>query len=62
MYPCIGFEQHSKYHDKTVYGHIAATVAAAEPTVEARLTMPVSYTHLNRFRVPMIFIIYEGGK
>ena len=25
MYPCIGFEQHSKYHDKTVYGHIAAT-------------------------------------
>ena len=39
MYPCIGFEQHSKYHDKTVYGHIAATVAAAEPTVEARLTM-----------------------
>lgn len=39
MYPCIGFEQHSKYHDKTVYGHIAATVAAAKPTVEARLTM-----------------------
>lgn len=39
MYPCIGFEQHSKYHDKTVYGHIATTVAAAEPTVEARLTM-----------------------
>lgn len=39
MYPCIGFEQHSKYHDKTVYGHIVATVAAAEPTVEARLTM-----------------------
>lgn len=39
MYPCIGFEQHSKYHDKTVYGHIAATVAAAEPTVEARITM-----------------------
>lgn len=39
MYPCIGFEQHSKYHDKTVYGHIVATVAASEPTVEARLTM-----------------------
>ena len=39
MYPCIGFEQHSKYHDKTVYGHIVATVEAAEPTVEARLTM-----------------------
>lgn len=39
MYACIGFEQHSKYHDKTVYGHIVATVAAAEPTVEARLTM-----------------------
>ena len=39
MYPCIGFEQHSKYHNKTVYGHIVATVAASEPTVEARLTM-----------------------
>ena len=39
MYPCIGFEQHSKYHDKTVYGHIVATVVASEPTVEARLTM-----------------------
>ncbi|MBP3335051.1 MAG: HD domain-containing protein [Ruminiclostridium sp.] len=39
MYPCIGFEQHSKYHNKTVYGHIIATVAASEPTVEARLTM-----------------------
>ncbi len=39
MYPCVGFEQHSKYHNKTVYGHIVATVAASEPTVVARLTM-----------------------
>ena len=39
MYACIGFEQYSKYHDKTVYGHIVATVAAAESTVEVRLAM-----------------------
>ena len=39
MYACIGFEQRSKYHDKTVYGHIIATVAAAEPSVKFRLAM-----------------------
>ena len=39
MHPCIGFLQHSKYHNRTVYRHIAATVAAAEPDIIYRLTM-----------------------
>ncbi len=37
--PCVGFEQHTKYHDKTVYGHTAAAVCAAENNVIMRLTM-----------------------
>ncbi len=56
MYPCIGFEQHSKYHDKTVYGHIVATVAAAEPTVEARLTML-----LHDIGKPASFFMKDGA-
>lgn len=39
MTECVGFEQHSKYHDKTVYGHTVAAVSAAEPVLEYRLTM-----------------------
>ncbi|MDE5565273.1 MAG: CCA tRNA nucleotidyltransferase, partial [Oscillospiraceae bacterium] len=37
--PCIAFSQHSRYHDFTVWGHIARTVGNAEPDLTVRLTM-----------------------
>ena len=36
---CVGFEQHTKYHNKDVYEHIIATVAAIEPVKHLRLAM-----------------------
>lgn len=39
MTDCVGFEQHSKYHDKTVYEHIASTVAAADKELIYKVTM-----------------------
>ncbi len=36
---CVGFEQHSKYHNRNVYEHIIATVTAIEPIKHLRLTM-----------------------
>lgn len=37
--PCVGFEQHTKYHDKTVYGHTVAAMCAAPKELIYRLTM-----------------------
>ncbi|MCH5325458.1 MAG: HD domain-containing protein [Eubacterium sp.] len=37
--PSVGFEQHTKYHNKTVYGHIVAAMCAADKDVVFRLTM-----------------------
>lgn len=52
--PSVGFKQNSKYHDKTVYDHIATTVESAEPKLIYRLTMllhdigkPESYTEVD---------------
>lgn len=56
MYACIGFEQRSKYHDKTVYGHIIATVAAAEPSVKFRLAML-----LHDIGKPNCFFVKDGA-
>lgn len=37
--PCVGFEQHTKYHDKTVYGHTVTAMCAADNSDVMRLTM-----------------------
>lgn len=37
--PCIEFTQHSRFHDFTVWGHIARTVGNAAPFLDVRLTM-----------------------
>lgn len=37
--PCIAFSQHSRYHDFTVWGHIARAVGNAAPDLTVRLTM-----------------------
>ena len=39
MKPCVGFEQHSKWHLYDVYEHIVRSVEHIEPTTELRLTM-----------------------
>lgn len=39
IYPCIGFSQHSRYHDFTVWEHIARSVGAAPPILPVRLCM-----------------------
>ena len=51
---CVGFEQHSKYHDKTVWEHIVSSVGAVEKTLTLRLSMlfhdlgkPDCYTNEN---------------
>lgn len=36
---CVGFEQHTKYHNRDVYEHIIATVEAVEPIQHLRLAM-----------------------
>ncbi len=36
---CVGFEQHTKYHNRDVYEHIIATVNAIEPIKHLRLAM-----------------------
>ncbi len=54
--PCIGFEQRSKYHDRTVYAHIAGAVAAAEPTLIYRLTML-----LHDIGKPRCFFMRDGA-
>ncbi len=36
---CVGFEQHTKYHNRDVYEHIIATVKSVEPVKHLRLTM-----------------------
>ena len=37
--PCVGFEQHTRHHDFTVWEHIARTVGNIAPETELRLTM-----------------------
>ena len=37
--PCVGFEQHSKWHDFTVWEHIARTVGNVVPDLPLRLAM-----------------------
>lgn len=37
--PCVGFEQHSRYHDFTVWEHIARSVGNAPYDLTVRLTM-----------------------
>lgn len=39
MKPCVGFEQHSKWHLYDVYEHIVRSVEHIGPTAELRLTM-----------------------
>ncbi len=39
MKPCVGFEQHSKWHLYDVYEHIVRSVEYIRPTAELRLTM-----------------------
>ena len=53
---CRGFEQHTKYHDRTVLEHIIATVSAIEPRLELRLTML-----LHDIGKPMYFTMDESG-
>lgn len=36
---CVGFEQHTKYHDRDVFEHIIATVSAIKPEKHLRLAM-----------------------
>lgn len=36
---CVGFEQHTKYHNRDVFEHIIATVGAIEPVKHLRLAM-----------------------
>lgn len=36
---CIGFEQHTRYHNRDVYEHIITTVSAIEPEKHLRLAM-----------------------
>lgn len=36
---CVGFEQHTKYHNRDVYEHIIASVIAIEPIKHLRLAM-----------------------
>lgn len=49
--PCIGFTQHSRYHDFTVWEHIARSVGNAEQNLTVRMAMllhdiakPLCYT------------------
>ncbi len=37
--PCVGFDQHSKWHDFTVWEHIARTVGNIAPDLTLRMTM-----------------------
>lgn len=39
MKPCVGFEQHSKWHLYDVYEHIVRSVEYIRPTAELRFTM-----------------------
>lgn len=51
---CVGFEQHSQFHDKTVWEHIVSSVGAIEAELPLRLCMlfhdlgkPSCYTNEN---------------
>lgn len=53
---CVGFEQHTKYHNRDVYEHIIATIEAVEPVKHLRLTML-----FHDIGKPRYFTIDENG-
>lgn len=54
--PCIGFEQHTSFHDFTVWEHTARAVGAASPIPEVRLSML-----LHDIEKPSCFQYYGGS-
>lgn len=53
---CVGFEQHTKYHNRDIYEHIIATVAAVEPIKHLRLAM-----FFHDIGKPQYFTMDENG-
>lgn len=53
---CVGFEQHTRYHNRDVYEHIIATVEAIEPIKYLRLAML-----FHDIGKPQYFTIDENG-
>ncbi len=54
---CIGFEQRTKYHNRDVFEHIIATVAAVEPVKHLRLAML-----MHDIGKPAYFTVDEKGQ
>lgn len=54
--PCIGFSQHSRHHDFTVWEHTARAVGAAPKNIVVRLTML-----LHDIAKPLCFTIDDKG-
>ena len=54
---CVGFEQHTKYHNRDVYDHIIATVAAIDPIKHLRLAM-----FLHDIGKPFYFTVDDKGQ
>lgn len=52
---CVGFEQHTKYHDRDIYEHTIAAVAAVEPIPHLRLAML-----LHDLAKPSYFTLTDG--
>lgn len=52
---CVGFEQHTKYHDRDIYEHTIAAVAAIEPIPYLRLAML-----LHDLAKPSYFTLTDG--
>ncbi len=54
---CVGFEQHTKYHNKDVYEHIISTVTAIAPVKHLRLAM-----FFHDMGKPEYFVLDSKGK
>ena len=54
--PCVGFEQHSRWHDFTVWEHIARTVGNSPVDLTVRMTML-----LHDIAKPLCFTLDERG-
>ncbi len=54
---CVGFEQHTKYHNKDVYEHTIATVSAIKPIKHLRLAM-----FLHDIGKPDFYTVDEKGQ
>ncbi|MCM1333643.1 MAG: hypothetical protein NC237_01150, partial [Eubacterium sp.] len=52
---CVGFEQHTKYHDRDVYEHTIGAVAAIRPLPHLRLAML-----LHDLAKPVFFTLENG--